>query len=602
MIIFKDTDIIGFASIPNEKFYWDKPGLNIIQAPNGYGKSKFIDALCWSLYGSSLSGSIEPWSHKRKKDFNGTKVETTFEVHDDTYKVIRCKDYKGNVLGAKGNNRLELLCNGEKVKTKGRKEVQVDIVNLLGYSFNLFINSIIFGQKIKRLITETGPNKKKIFEEAFEMSYIPRAKKLVDDEKKSVELTYYKQKSKVQSIQEKIDALKEALKSEQRMIDSFEENKNKEIEELSQRIKKNNDKILLQGTSSYTIEGLKVLIKEAEKNIKAHDESKINKSIGILENKISTIETILKEINESITNKMASKLHIPEACPNCNKKFTKSELKDEAIRIYKDIETLKSEEQLRMESIREYKGQLKELNSTISSIKSTKESILSYNNELKVLESIKNLSDENKVLKSKIDEIKQKSLKNSTKKYRRDIRSLKKSLKPEKELMLKLKKDLEVLNWLIDDPLSNTGLKAFIFNRMLDSLNSKLTYYSKFIPFKVLFDLDMDSHHKNIDTYVMDGDNPVPFEDLSGGQQQAVNIATAFAVHDIVSEGKICNLLIMDELFESLDKDNVEIMSELIQDKAKDKSLFLITHNPQFSPTNANIININYKHGFTSID
>ena len=48
----------------------------------------------------------------------------------------------------------------------------------------------------------------------------------------------------------------------------------------------------------------------------------------------------------------------------------------------------------------------------------------------------------------------------------------------------------------------------------------------------------------------------------------------------------------MDELFESLDKSNIEIMSELIQDKSRDKSLFLITHRSEFTPTNANIINI----------
>jgi len=153
----------------------------------------------------------------------------------------------------------------------------------------------------------------------------------------------------------------------------------------------------------------------------------------------------------------------------------------------------------------------------------------------------------------------------------------------------------------MNDPLSNAGLKAFIFNQMLDKINDRLDYYSRFIGFQVLFDINMESANKDLKTFVFIDDNLVPYEDLSGGQQQSVDVATAFAIHDVVNEGRKCNVLAMDEIFESLDKNNIEIVSELIQDKVANKSLYLITHRSEFAPTNANIIKVSYKNGFTSV-
>ncbi len=170
----------------------------------------------------------------------------------------------------------------------------------------------------------------------------------------------------------------------------------------------------------------------------------------------------------------------------------------------------------------------------------------------------------------------------------------------QKELK-QIRKDVGAYEWVIKTPLSNSGLKAFIFNQMLDTINNRLEFYSKYIGFQVAFFIDMKSANKNLETYVFKGENPVPYNDLSGGQQQAVDIAAAFAIHDVVSDSKSCSLLVMDEVFESLDKDNIEIMTDVIQDKAQNKCLYLVTHRAEFNPTNSNIINILNKDGITSL-
>ena len=69
---FNKSHIVGFGPIADQEFDWGVPGLNIMKAPNGYGKTKFINSLFWGLYGKSLSGSIDTWEHVRSKDHHGT--------------------------------------------------------------------------------------------------------------------------------------------------------------------------------------------------------------------------------------------------------------------------------------------------------------------------------------------------------------------------------------------------------------------------------------------------------------------------------------------------------------------------------------------------
>ena len=62
--------------------------------------------------------------------------------------------------GAKGNDRLIIIKNAEIINIKGKNELQNAINKELGLSYLLFMNSIMFGQGIKRLIQESNSDKK----------------------------------------------------------------------------------------------------------------------------------------------------------------------------------------------------------------------------------------------------------------------------------------------------------------------------------------------------------------------------------------------------------------------------------------------------------
>ena len=593
MIRFGLMHVEGFGPIKSEVFDWGLVGLNIIQAPNGYGKTKFINALCWGLYGKTLSGSVETWDFVRGKNHKGTKVEVNFDTDKHSVQVIRCKDYRGLVNGAKGKNRLVLSIDGVESNTKEKRDLQVELEGVLGYSEDLFKNSIIFGQKLKRLIAETGPNKKKVFDEAFEVVYISKARELAETDYKAWDLEYQKQLVKVDGLIKDRNNTQEKLNREKEVVKNFETNKQANISEQEKYIAEAYAKIenLTVDYAAIDLSTTELFQEQKKKLEKLGTEKFLSGNVARLELRIQQTTNEIDKIDTQIES-------IPLACSRCGKIYTDSERRQEKVRL--------KEERIKFKNlIVELKGSLSDANGAYSSHLKLKKEVESLEATLKKLEGmnreISQLEKDIENHKNTIKILKGQTLQNNCEEYTRILSAGDKVLKQEKIMLLNLHKKVKVHNWLITDPLSNKGLKAYVFETMLESLNDKLSEYSQFIGFQVLFDIDMESHNKDLVTFIYNGSNIVPYEDLSGGQKQAVDVVSAFAIHDVVNEGRECNLLVLDEVFESLDKNNIEIVTELIQDKARNKALYLVTHIDGFVPTNSHIIKIHFKDGVTSL-
>lgn len=604
MINFNRMVVEGFASIANEMFDWGLEGLNIIQAPNGHGKTKFINALVWCLYGKPLSGSVEPWEHTRPSSYEGTRVALHISVGLEEILITRYKDYP------KFKNSLVLRINNEDPIDEDKKDTQKRIEKIIGYSYELFKNSIIFGQKLKRIISETGPNKKKVFDDAFEIAYIPKAKKLAEEKLAEFKIEIAKPLKIWELLEEKIRGKESEIKAEEKMVANFEEDKNKEVKEERKKIKPlkiekrelvNNNKEVDLLLHQQELE-LEIFEKDAYTD---EEYLALEKKVTKLESKRDRELEDNEDIDKGLTELKKQLISIPDSCDKCQRPFTVGDKKKERNLIMKRTVADQKIYLNYINSISKLKRQIKGVEGDIASAMNTKESIDSCKESIEeleeVLESISDLEKKIQEYKDNISKIKEKVLFNNIGDLTLELRGLQSQLKLKAKEIKRMGRDIRVQEWLIRDPLSNAGLKAFIFNYMLDSINERLEFYTKFIGLQVAFVIDMKSANKNLETFVFKEGEPVPYEDLSGGQQQTVDIVTAFAIHDIVSDTKECSLLVMDEVFESLDKDNIEIMTELIQDKAQHKCLYVVTHRTEFNPTNSNIIQIDYHNGVTTI-
>ena len=190
MITLLSVNIEGFCSICEPTHLELNPQQTIlIKAPNGSGKSSIFGAIVWGIYGKNLKGvsEVNTWKESQPKDYAGTKVELFFQRDSKIFKVVRCQNYK-KILddGAKGNNRLILYEDGVPCLIKRKLELQERINQDLGLSYNLFMNSIMFGQGLQRLITESNSDKKKLFEEIFDLNFLNIAKGIVQDKREGL--------------------------------------------------------------------------------------------------------------------------------------------------------------------------------------------------------------------------------------------------------------------------------------------------------------------------------------------------------------------------------------------------------------------------------
>lgn len=569
MIEFKNIIIEGFCSIGSLELSLNSNGITIIRGANGLGKTTIFSALSWVLYGKTLKGisDVNLWKKFRNKDYNGTKVEIYFSVDNSIHKIIRCQNYTKSIDGAKGGNRLIYIIDAEQVKEKGKLKLQSLIEKNLGMSYNLFINSIMFGQGMKRLIQETGSDKKQLFEEIFNLHYLSKAKKIAQD--KYVEL-----KDKLDGLVSKLDTYNGYIESINSDILELNEKKDNYETNLASKVNNYKEKISL---STNRLSGLSV----------------------------NTINQNLSKVNDTISN-IRKKIKVSENKLNESKKVSKTPLKELVDEIIVLLEDGKYNESIgKLKAIKESFTLSQRYLSKISKLHTKLSSSLELKNSLeKKLLSIKYIKEEIEQLESRLKEIKSYNpdFESLIKKHNSKLSQYKKVIVGIEKEIKEIKKQVELYKWAYSEPFGNNGIKAFIFESSLSELNNVLESYSEVLGFNIRFGVDLTSSRKDFVVNIRLDGVDVFYEELSGGQKQLVNLAMALAMNSIITGSKGVNVAFLDEVFESLSYDNIEIVVGLIRKVYSNKTLFLITHHESLPIPNSKTIIVKREHGISTYE
>jgi DNA repair exonuclease SbcCD ATPase subunit len=622
MIEFEEIVIEGFGSMLGPFSYrLNKTGINIIMGLNGAGKTTIFSALSWCLFGKPLKDikSIEPWPWVLPENFKGTLVITRFKNKGVPFEVTRCLGYKEKIEGFQGKDRL-ILKEGEVLSgLRNKPEIQARIEEILGYSFSLFKHSILFGQNLTRLIREKGPDKKKLLDEAFEVAFINHAKK--NSEKSKLELLKAKQEvnPKLDSILTKRDELFKRRSREIFLQEKWERDNKKGIKHAKNQLKDFEEK--LKG-----LENTKKLLPEVEDQLKNLYSQRVGLKVNLkqyedlsneqfklemkLEQEKGELEDLLQE-SSKLQRKFAS---VITKCSRCNQPLDKKKVKEEKDKIREEVSKISKKALEQKGKVGELVKELEGKKELVSRNKEYKNKEIQLDKEIKKLEESKNryqiaIGNEElykqQIIDTKGSILKLKNEKPDHKthidKLSKKIKKLNKQSKPLIKESRKIGKELEVINWLIDDPLSNRGLKAYIFESMVQLVNRNLETYGNQIGYIITFFVDMESAHKNLEVKITRKGKEVFYEELSGGQQQLVDVSTAFAIHDTVTVNKGCNILMMDEVFESLDASNIELVIDLIKSKSRGLAIHVITHREEFALRTSKVVRLKLEKGVTKV-
>lgn len=566
MLTFTTMNVVGFCSIENLHIPLNPSCTILIKAPNGKGKSTILSALVWAIYGKNLKGvsEVTTWEKVRPKDYQGVMVEVFFQKGEHIYKIIRCQ--KCNIVledGAEGKDRLILMKDNEVVNVKGKNKLQDAINAELGLSYTLFMNSIMFGQGIKRLIQESNSDKKKIFEEVFDLEFLNIAKGIAMQDKNNLLAQANEVEHQSALLKKELEANKEAYFDLRDREKGFKEKIKSERREL----KKDREDLTKQ-----LIKKQQQLKDEVEKSLKV----KIKKHtdyVDVLKSKIKY-------------NRIVSGVSLPDFVKKLKIQLDKGHYKrakESVDIIYKAI--INSDKL--QEEYEDALGRLDELRTTNEKYK-------------RLQKECDDIASDIADIDEELEKLKQEKLKVMSPKYKEKLKEIRKTLRRVDEDYHNKELELENYNWLINDPLGNNGIKAYLFDSSLDMLNRTLDKYSQVLGFRIEFNIDLGTARKEFFTLIERDGQIIDYDELSGGEKTLCNFAMALAMHEALTLSKGINLMLFDEVFESLDKENVELVTELIKKYSVGKSIFIITHLDSVPLSNLKILQVTKEKGLSN--
>lgn len=568
MIQFGNIIIEGFCSIPYLELNLGSKGITVIRGATGEGKTTILSALVWGAYGKNLKGKsdVNTWEKYRPKNYNGTKVEIYFGKDGKTHKITRCLKYKGEVNGAKGKDRLIYEIDAVEVSEKNRGEIQALINADLGMSYSLFMNSILFGQGMKRLIQESSSDQKDLFEEIFELGYISKARDIAKG--------YYTEALReYNEISQKYSSSKEKKQSIQRMLDDLKKQANHVKNDLSSRVK--------------------VLEKKLSLLAKAKKENELKETVTYknrIEQRIQEARDNQKELLNKINDaKKKTRVSLEEFIGVIIKLLKRGDIKNSLKRLmevkkaFGDIERLQDKCSKLADKISNYRDKLEELRDQEYEANKVQRDIDSTHVEIKKLLSEKRAGVNLGLIK----------------KYKTQLSTISDKLQSIESEMEEKRAKVDNYKWVMDDPLGNRGIKAFLFESSLDILNETLESYSEVLGFSILFYVDIQGVKKDFNTQIIMDGIEVSYEELSGGQKTLVNIAMAFAMNEVMTKAKGINIAFLDEVFENLSSEYVDLVIGLIRKIYKDKTLYLISHQESLPIPNARVLTVTRERGLS---
>lgn len=568
MIQFGNIIIEGFCSIPYLELNLGSKGITVIRGATGEGKTTILSALVWGAYGKNLKdkSDVNTWEKYRPKNYNGTKVEIYFGKDGKTHKITRCLKYKGEINGAKGKDRLIYEIDAVEVSEKNKGEIQALINADLGMSYSLFMNSILFGQGMKRLIQESSSDKKDLFEEIFELGYISKARDIAKG--------YYTEALReYNEISQKYSSSKEKKQSIQRMLDDLKKQANHVKNDLSSRVK--------------------VLEKKLSLLAKAKKENELKETVTYknrIEQRIQEARDNQKELLNKINDaKKKTRVSLEEFIGVIIKLLKRGDIKNSLKRLmevkkaFGDIERLQDKCSKLADKISNYRDKLEELRDQEYEANKVQRDIDLTHVEIKKLLSEKRAGVNLGLIK----------------KYKTQLSTISDKLQSIESEMEEKRAKVDNYKWVMDDPLGNRGIKAFLFESSLDILNETLESYSEVLGFSILFYVDIQGVKKDFNTQIIMDGIEVSYEELSGGQKTLVNIAMAFAMNEVMTKAKGINIAFLDEVFENLSSEYVDLVIGLIRKIYKDKTLYLISHQESLPIPNARVLTVTRERGLS---
>lgn len=556
---------------------------------NGSGKSTlFCDSIIWCLTGNTVNGldsEDDVVNLKAKKD---CFVEVTINNNDHIVKVMRTRKH------SQFKNNLLLEVDGQSLSAHRIKDTQDRVNQIIKISPALLKSTIIMAGDISNRFSELTPKDRIALLESV------RDYKVWSDfrEESKVSLNQYisqieglkssnsNNEGQLTAIASFIDGLSKDYINEKEKTFSEDEILSLEAE-LNELTSLNDNK-----------EEIGRLTNELhEKNAAIVDvTNKHNKAVGEL-NSLYTESSNLKYEMQTAQNNIkqySNLLTTDNVCPTCGQKVVMSEGKKmellRSLQVTKKsfLEAVEKEKEVASKiaatSISEPEG-LQGLRDAITNISLKIQELTFKDNSVK--DKIASLNRNIKALKDNITShsVRLESLVNQINQYKQQALTIKTTIDENNKLLIELDKERSAYQFFYDSLGPKGNLRPYLLRKDVAYLNNVLQYYTARLYSGCSIKLTIPTIDSNKIDIIFENTNGLvkSVSMLSKGERKRLDLCIQFAIYDLVRSTAMfdTNILILDEIFESLDVSGINHVVTMLEERSEViPSIYVITHNP----------------------
>ena len=574
-IQFHWVECKNLASVGNMpiRIQLDKSPTTVVLGNNGAGKSSLIlDSVCFGLFGKPFR-SVTKNQLVNNKNGRDLLVKVEFTRGNDTIQVVR--GIKPNVFEIYINDKLV----DQSSKTRDYQKYFEEVI--LGIDYVAFTQIVMIGKANYIPFMALNAGARRSFVERVLGLDVFRA--MLEVHKSNVDNV----NSQIQDHKNEIKVIGERIKSQERLVTHIQVTSQKTIDEKKAMLSSEIDNIKAE-IARLELEKTekKDLLDSLDIKTTKDETTKTSQTITNIRDLLSQIES-----NRTITTRELKFFDANDVCPTCTQPIEQT-FKTEAV-------------DKRNARMQQFDKSIAELEIRLDDTEqANKTATLKIEQAKKLLSDIQPLTKNIDLLKTKLDDL---TKERDTVKIETD------DLVQEQETLSALKAELSekyvAYNAILEESkyldfmtlcLKDSGIKSTIINEYIPTINSIVNQNIKQLGLFATVKLD-DQFNEEIK---IRGFEAMSYNQLSEGEKLRLDMAIMMAWRDVakLKSNMSCNLLIMDEIFDSsVDAEGTTAFADLLK-SVSNLNVFVITHTPEkLADSFRSFIRLEKVNGFTTL-
>lgn len=584
-LTFKQLSIKHFKSIVEVELKLDRqPGLHFIRGENlveprlgsnGSSKSSLFDALCWCLFGKTPSGlrnpDIVPWGNKKST----TSITLEFGIGTELYQL--CRTYNPGTLTIDGDQ-----CSQEEIES------------LLGFNFDLFINTIILAQGQPLFFDRPPREKMQLFTDVLALDKWETRAGAAKDKADDYDRQVTNATAQVESLKSELLTIKDMFqeysarsaewkgKHEQRLVELKDELK-EELARLETIEAKHNKASLAYDSAATELKSLKDTHQPIVEKLRTTE-----RNYDSATSKITRAEEDLKRLKRQLADLKQTKI-----CPTCGQPVKQEDFSEHRKELQEQIHNTEAviNNGITEDIAQEYLQAKKEYDNVINAQREFEQKAFDRRQQVDYLTpDLARARAEVSKLQNILDELERETnpYRDRASKLEEKLTLIKEDIEDGENYTKRVREKAERTRYWVK---GFKDIRLFVIEEVLEELEltSKIILEDiGLIDWKIQYEVERETKsgtvQRGINITIHSPSNvfPVKWESWSGGEGQRLRLVGALALSEVLLgyAGITNNLEVLDEPTRHLSKEGVRDVWNYLAERSErlDRVCFYIDH------------------------